>query len=179
VIYKTFEQWMNGNFLEVKEPRKKAYTKDELLLVEMGWNYGYDAGRAVEQALDKKAENARELGLDYEPEERYTYGTPLLDAFTKPAPVQEPVAFNAGVPPLYPEMKDGETISVEYTTPPAAQRPDIDAMIALVCADERKAVLDTIDELMGMERDRHPMFSDGYDHALQHIAQFVRGRGNA
>ena len=38
------------------------------------------------------------------------------------APVPEPVAFNAGVPPLYPEMKDGETISVEYTTPPAAQR---------------------------------------------------------
>ena len=36
-------------------------------------------------------------------------------------PKQEPVAFNAGVPPLYPEMKDGETISVEYTTPPAAQ----------------------------------------------------------
>jgi hypothetical protein len=35
----------------------------------MGWNYGYDAGRAVEQALDKKAENARELGLDYEPEQ--------------------------------------------------------------------------------------------------------------
>jgi len=80
--------------------------------------------KAIKQAraLDKKAENARELGLDYEPEERYTYGTPLLDAFTKPAPVQEPVAFNAGVPPLYPEMKDGETISVEYTTPPAAQR---------------------------------------------------------
>jgi hypothetical protein len=41
------------------------------------------------RALDKKAENARELGLDYEPEERYTYGTPLLDAFTKPSPVQE------------------------------------------------------------------------------------------
>ena len=37
------------------------------------------------------------------------------------APVQELVAFNAGVPLLYPEMKDGETISVEYTTPPAAQ----------------------------------------------------------
>jgi hypothetical protein len=53
------------------------------------------------------------------------------------------------------------------------------AFEALVRADERKAVLDTIDELMGMERDRHPMFSDGYDHALQHIAQFVRGRGNA
>jgi hypothetical protein len=42
---------------------------------------------------------------------------------------------------------------------------------------ERKAVLYTVDELAGMERDRHPMFSDGYDHALQHIAQFVQGRG--
>jgi hypothetical protein len=29
-----------------------------------------------------------------QPEERYTYGTPLLDAFTKPAPVQEPVAWH-------------------------------------------------------------------------------------
>jgi hypothetical protein len=45
---------------------------------------------------------------------------PLVDFYQ---PVQEPVAFNAGVPPLYPEMKDGETISVEYTTPPAANRP--------------------------------------------------------
>ena len=73
MIYKTFEQWMNGDFLEVGEPRKKAYSKDELLLVEMGWNYGYDAGRAVEQALDKKAENARELGLDYEPAQQEPY----------------------------------------------------------------------------------------------------------
>ena len=74
MIYKTFEQWMNGDFLEVGEPRKKAYSEDELLLVEMGWNYGYDAGRAVEQALDKKAENARELGLDYEPAQRTWVG---------------------------------------------------------------------------------------------------------
>jgi hypothetical protein len=42
------------------------------------------------------------------------------DINPQPAPVQsaergEPVAFNAGVPLLYPEMKDGETISVEYT----------------------------------------------------------------
>jgi hypothetical protein len=43
------------------------------------------------------------------------------DINPQPAPVQELVAFNAGVPLLYPEMKDGETISVEYTTPPAAQ----------------------------------------------------------
>jgi chaperonin GroEL (HSP60 family) len=42
---------------------------------------------------------------------------------------------------------------------------------------ERKSVIETIDELMGMESDRHPMFSEGYDHALDHIKQFVQGRG--
>ena len=67
MIYKTFEQWKSGNVLEHGVPRTEHYSEDQLDLVEMGWNYGYDAGRAVEQALDKKAENARELGLDYEP----------------------------------------------------------------------------------------------------------------
>ena len=66
-IYRSFEQWKSGNVLEHGVPRTEFYTKADLDLVEMGWNYGYDAGRAVEQALDKKAENARELGLDYEP----------------------------------------------------------------------------------------------------------------
>ena len=79
-IYETFEQWANSDFLEVGEPRKKAYSKDELLLVEMGWKYGYDAGRAVEQALDKKAENARELGLDYEPVCHICNGTGEMDS---------------------------------------------------------------------------------------------------
>jgi len=41
---------------------------------------------------------------------------------------------------------------------------------------EREAVLETIDELIGSERDRHPMFSDGYDYALQNIDEFVRAR---
>jgi hypothetical protein len=102
MIYKTFEQWMNSDFLEVGEPRKKAYSKDELLLVEMGWNYGYDAGRAVEQALDKKAENARELGLDYEP-------------------VQEPVAIalNTGTKQGVKWLKNVEHGEKLYTTPPA------------------------------------------------------------
>jgi hypothetical protein len=67
MIYKTFEQWKSGNVLEHGVPRTEYYSEDQLDLVEMGWSYGYDAGRAVEQALDKKAENARELGLDYEP----------------------------------------------------------------------------------------------------------------
>ena len=67
MIYKTFEQWKSGNVLEHGVPRTEHYSEDQLDLVEMGWHYGYDAGRAVEQALDKKADNARELGLDYEP----------------------------------------------------------------------------------------------------------------
>jgi len=45
------------------------------------------------------------------------------------------------------------------------------------CLAEREAVLDTIDELMGMERERHPMFSEGYDHALLHLKEFVSARG--
>jgi hypothetical protein len=38
--------------------------------------------------------------------------------------VQGQAAFNAGVPLLYPEMKDGETISVEYTTPPGGRQSE-------------------------------------------------------
>jgi hypothetical protein len=34
-----------------------------------------------------------------------------------------------------------------------------------------------IDELTGMEADRNAMFSDGYDHALSHIKEFVEARG--
>lgn len=64
-IYRSFEQWKNGNVLEHGMPRTEYYSEQELSLVEMGWKYGYDAGRAVEQALDKKAENARELGLGW------------------------------------------------------------------------------------------------------------------
>ena len=43
-------------------------------------------------------------------------------------------------------------------------------------AAEQTAVLQTIEEFMGSEKERHPMFSDGYDHALSHIQQFVKGR---
>jgi len=72
MIYTTFKQWARGRFLETGELRKQAYSKEELALIEMGWGYGHDAGRQwqkSQQALDKKAENARELGLDYEPEQ--------------------------------------------------------------------------------------------------------------
>ena len=68
-IYRSFEQWKSGNVLEHGVPRTEHYSEAQLDLVEMGWNYGYDAGRAVEQALDKMAENERELGIQMEPEQ--------------------------------------------------------------------------------------------------------------
>jgi hypothetical protein len=49
MIYKTFKEWAAGLWLEDGEPRKQAYTSDELLLIEMGWNYGKDAGAAAER----------------------------------------------------------------------------------------------------------------------------------
>jgi len=49
VIYTTFKQWAEGQFLETGEPRVQAYSKDELALIEMGWGYGYDAGAIAER----------------------------------------------------------------------------------------------------------------------------------
>jgi len=46
MIYKTFEEWKAGQWLEDGELRTEAYTEDELLLIEMGWQYGFDAGAA-------------------------------------------------------------------------------------------------------------------------------------
>ena len=85
----------------------------------------FEAITAIKQALanaalDRKAENARELGLDYEP-----------------APVQEPVAFfhpNQGFYWARPtKITAPATVDVEplplYTTPPAAQpKPVPDAI---------------------------------------------------
>jgi hypothetical protein len=89
-IYRSFEQWKNGGFLEHGAPRTEEYTAEELHLVEMGWNYGYDAGRAVEQALDKKADNARELGLSYDDEPKIGCVNHDCD---KCKAVQEPIGY--------------------------------------------------------------------------------------
>jgi hypothetical protein len=56
MIYKTFEEWKAGQWLEDGEPRTKAYTKDELLLIEMGWQYGFDAGKEANQLTDEEIE---------------------------------------------------------------------------------------------------------------------------
>ena len=58
MIYKTFEEWKAGQWLEDGEPRTKAYTKDELLLIEMGWQYGFDAGKKIEITDEEIAEIA-------------------------------------------------------------------------------------------------------------------------
>lgn len=87
MIYTTFKQWVKGRFLEIGEPRKQAYSKDELALIEMGWNYGYDAGvhsQKSQQALDKKADNARELGLDYDPQRTAAEGEDTQRAWVEP-----------------------------------------------------------------------------------------------
>jgi hypothetical protein len=102
------------------------------------------------EALDKKAENARELGLDYEPDYKVTVvddqhpkGVPL-EQWGRPAPVQEPVAWMVDVDLAnYQGQSEYRTILAWnskpvwsgtheinevlkavplYTTPPAAQR---------------------------------------------------------
>lgn len=37
-------------------------------------------------------------------------------------------------------------------------------------------VLDFVEEFTGAERDRHPMFSDGYDLALSHVKELVQAK---
>ena len=56
MIYKTFEEWKAGQWLEDGEPRIKAYTEDDLLLIEMGWQYGFDAGKETNQLTDDEIE---------------------------------------------------------------------------------------------------------------------------
>lgn len=34
----------------------------------------------------------------------------------------------------------------------------------------------TVNEFLGAEKERHAMFSEGYDHALRHIEEYVKGR---
>ena len=64
MIYKTFEEWKAGHWLEDGEPRTEAYTEDELLLIEMGWKYGFDAGK--EQTKPLSDEEIRDIWYQHE-----------------------------------------------------------------------------------------------------------------
>ena len=122
-MYRSFEQWKIGNVLEHGVPRTEYYNEAQLDLVEMGWNYGYEAGRAVEQALDKMAENARELGLDYEPEQEpvETY----IHEFTK-----HPHPGDFGIPRGH-WWQAKNYADVLYTAPPQ-RKPLTDEQFALL-----------------------------------------------
>jgi hypothetical protein len=74
--------------------------------------------------------------------------------------------------------KDGSTRMTSddiHTCHAGCQRPTCVAVREAVAA-ERKAILETVDELTGAEQYRNAMFSDGYDYALGHVKQFIEGR---
>jgi hypothetical protein len=141
--------WAN---IEINDWRDSAYgyePEDQPQIME--------AITAIKQAraLDKKAENARELGLDYEPadgtqvskvwwdgEKLMAKPIPFVE-FYKAAPVQEPVAFFCPSQGFYwakptkiiaPVTVDVEPLPL-YATPPAApvQEPDYKALWRQVC----------------------------------------------
>ena len=62
-----------------------------------------------------------------------------------------------------------------HTCHSECQRP-ICVAVREAVADERKAILETVDELTGAEQYRNAMFSDGYDYALGHVKEFIKGR---
>jgi len=49
-------------------------------------------------------------------------------------------------------------------------------LVNVAIAAERKAIRETVNELMGAEQGRNAMFSDGYDYALGHVKEFIEGR---
>lgn len=49
---------------------------------------------------------------------------------------------------------------------------------AIVAAAEREAVLQTIEALYDTQ-DPNPMYKEGYNHALDNIEEFIKGRANA
>jgi hypothetical protein len=154
----------------------------------------YDAITAIKQALanealDKKAENARELGLDYEPnykvtvvDDQHPKGVPL-EQWGRPAPVQEPVAWMDEFGNVFPLGAQrgpkylNEPMKPLYTTPPAAQRPDVDALVALARADEREACAKVCDALQdcGPENGCCPTY---WNEALEKAEAAIRARGN-
>ena len=56
---------------------------------------------------------------------------------------------------------------------------NLERFATLVASAERafchQLMLDFIEEFMGYEKDRHPMFSEGYDLALFHMKKLIEG----
>lgn len=63
----------------------------------------------------------------------------------------------------------------QYTTW-TVSTPHLVSLANKAVEKERSHLLDFIEEFTGAERERHPMFSEGYDLALLHMKQFLEGR---
>ncbi len=55
----------------------------------------------------------------------------------------------------------------------------VQAMIQKAVREERQQMLDFIEEFYGAEQNRNDMFSEGYDYALYHMEQFIKGSETA
>ena len=75
------------------------------------------------------------------------------------------MAKEAGFDTDLPPFQDGTAIALK--------------LAALIASAERafchQLMLDFIEEFMGYEKDRHPMFSEGYDLALYHMKKLIEG----
>ena len=52
----------------------------------------------------------------------------------------------------------------------------VQAMIRKAVREERQQMIDFIEEFRGAVRSKNDMFSEGYDYALHHMAQLIKGR---
>lgn len=52
----------------------------------------------------------------------------------------------------------------------------VQAMIRKAVREERQQMIDFIEEFRGAEQNRNDMFSEGYDYALYHMEQLIKGR---
>ncbi len=66
----------------------------------------------------------------------------------------------------------------QYLKPGAIVPVDVETTTALIgvlreVAADRQKIVDFIEEFRGSEKERHPMFSEGYDYALHQIEQVM------
>jgi len=121
----------------------------------------------VNAALDKKAENARELGLDYEPDYKVTV---VDDQHPNGVPLEQ---WGRPAPDLQAEL-DATNRQVEILSDALAEsRREIDALVALARADEREACAKVCDDRAFQFFSESPFFVE-----MHGLADAIRARGN-